>query len=59
MIDFYRKMAKLFANGGNTEQTPHVAATDRGLPCLSFTLLGFSRLQMVNLRFICPKATIQ
>ena len=44
----YRKMAKLFANGGDPDQTPHSAACDLGLHYLPITCLGLSRLQWVN-----------
>ena len=43
-----RKMAKLFANSGDPDQTPHSAASDLGLYCLPITLLRVSRLQWVN-----------
>ena len=44
------KMAQIhvFANTGNPDQTPHSAASDQGLRCLPFTLLGISRLQWVK-----------
>ena len=41
-------MAKLFANSGDPDQTPHSAASDLGLHCLPSTLLRVSRLQWVN-----------
>ena len=41
-------MAKLFANSGDPDQMPHSAASDLGLHCLPFTLLGVSRLQWVK-----------
>ena len=45
-------MAKLFANSGDPDQTPHSAASnaasDLGLHCLPVTLLWVSRLQWVN-----------
>ena len=41
-------MAKLFANSGDPDQTPHFAAYDLGLQCLLITLLGVSRLQWAN-----------
>ena len=44
-------MAKLFANSGDPDQTPHSAASDLGLHCLPVTLLGASRLPWVNLQF--------
>ena len=44
-----RKMAKLFANSGDPDQTPRSAASDLGLHCLPITLLGVSRLQWVNI----------
>ena len=36
----YRKMAKLFANSEDTDQTPHFAVSDLGLHSLSVTILG-------------------
>ena len=44
----YRKIAKLFANSGDPDQTPHSAASDLGLHCLLITRLGVSRLQWVK-----------
>ena len=41
-------MAKLFANSGDPDQTLHSAASDLGLHCWPFTLLGVSRLQWVK-----------
>ena len=41
----YRKNAKLFANSGDTDQTPRFAASDLGLHCLPVTRVGVSRLQ--------------
>ena len=35
-------MAKLFANSGDPDQTPHSAASDLGLHCLPITLLRVS-----------------
>ena len=35
---FLEKMAKLFANSGDPDQTPRSAASDLGLHCLPFTL---------------------
>ena len=40
-------MAKLFANSGDPDQTPHSAASDLGLHCLPITLSQGSRLQWV------------
>ena len=42
-------MAKLFANSGDPDQTPHSVASDLGLHCLPITLLRVSRIQWVNL----------
>ena len=42
-------MAELFANRGDADQTPHSAASDLGLHCLSITLSRVFRLQWVNL----------
>ena len=39
---FLEKMAKLFANSEDPDQTPHFAASDLGLRCLPFTLLRVS-----------------
>ena len=44
----YRKMSKLFANSGDPDQTPHSAASDLNLHCLSVTLFGVSRIKWVN-----------
>ena len=41
-----RKMAKLFANTGDPDQTPHFAASDLGLHCLPITLLEVSKTTM-------------
>ena len=43
-----KKMAKLFANSGDPDQTPHSEASDLGLYCLPVTILRVSRLQWVN-----------
>ena len=43
-----RKMVELFANSGYSDQMPHSAASDLGLHCLPITLLGVSRLQLIN-----------
>ena len=40
-------MAKLFANSGDPDQTPHDAASDLGLHCLPNTLFGVSRLKWI------------
>ena len=44
----YRKMVEIFANSGDPDQTWHSAASDLGLLSLPITLLGVSRLQLVN-----------
>ena len=41
-------MAKLFAKGGNPDQTPRFAASDLGQHCLPITLLRVSRLRWVK-----------
>ena len=41
-------MVELFANTGDPDQTPHSAASDLGLHCLSVTLLEISRLEWVK-----------
>ena len=46
---FLKKKAKLFANSGDPDQTPHSAASDLGLHCLPVTLLRVSRLQWLNI----------
>ena len=43
-------MAKLFANSGDPEQTPHPAASDLVLHYLPLTLLGNSIVKWVNVR---------
>ena len=45
---FLEKIAKLFANSEDPDQTLHSAASDLGLHCLPLTLLRVSRLQWVN-----------
>ena len=39
------KMAKLYANSGDPDQTLHSVASDLGLHCVPITLLWVSRLQ--------------
>ena len=39
-----RKIAKLFANSGDPDQTTHTAVSDLGLQCLPVTLGEVSRL---------------
>ena len=34
-------MVELFANSGDSNQTPHSAASELGMHCLPVTLLGF------------------
>ena len=46
-------MAKLFANSGDPDQTPHSAASDLGLHCLPVTLSRVSRLQWVKQTPVC------
>ena len=41
-------MAKLFAKGGDPDQTPRFAASDLGQHCLPITLLRVSRLRWVK-----------
>ena len=45
-------MVELFANSGDTDQTPHSAASDLGLHYLPDTLLGVSRLQWVKKMYV-------
>ena len=42
---FLEKMAKLFANSGDPDETPRSAVSDLGLHCLPITLSRVSRLQ--------------
>ena len=52
-------MAKLFANSGDPDPTPHSAASDMGLHCLPITLLGspnYNGLMQNHLSYkICRK----
>ena len=41
-------MVELFANSGDSDQTPRSVASDLGLHCLQNTLLAVTRLQWVN-----------
>ena len=50
-----RKMAKVFANNRDPDQTPRSAVSDLGLHFLPITLLRVSRLQWVNLLAQCGK----
>ena len=45
-----RKMAEVFANSEDPDQTPHLAASNLGLHCLPITciLLGVFKLHCVN-----------
>ena len=43
-----RRMAEVFANSEDSDQTPRSAASDLGLHCLVNTLLRVSRLQWVK-----------
>ena len=45
-------MVELYANRGDTDQMPHIVASDLGLHCLPITLLGISRLQWVKSNFL-------
>ena len=47
-LDILRENAKLFANSGDPDQTPHFAESDLDLSCLPVTLLGISRLKWVK-----------
>ena len=47
-------MAKLSANNGDPDQTPRSVASDMGLHCLPFTIMGVSRLQWVKV-FLASK----
>ena len=42
-------MTKLFANSGDSDQTPHSVASNLGLHCLPITGFRVSQLQWVNL----------
>ena len=44
-------MAKLFANSGDPDQTPHSVASDLGLHCLAITLWGVFRLKWVDIKY--------
>ena len=46
-------MAKLLANSGDPDKTLQSAVSDLGLHCLSFTLLGVSRLTLLLLNTTC------
>ena len=46
-----RKMAKVFANSRDPDQTPRAAASDMGLHCLPITLLRVSRQQWVKILY--------
>ena len=52
-------MAKLFANSGDPDQTPHSAASDLRLHCLIITLLRVSRLQWVKTKRLWAVAYLQ
>ena len=39
-------MAKLYANGGDPDQTPHSVPSDLGLHCLLIILLGGLQTEM-------------
>ena len=43
-----RKMAEVFANSEDPDQTPCLAASDLGLHCLPVAFLGVSQLQWVK-----------
>ena len=45
-------MSELFANSEGPDETPHSAASDLGLHCLTATLLGVSRLQWVKVEYL-------
>ena len=45
-------MANLFANTGDPDQMPHSVASDLGLHCLPFTLLGAYRLKWENVNYL-------
>ena len=47
-----RKMAKLFANSEDPDQTPHSAASDLGLHCLSVTLYGSPDYNGLNILYL-------
>ena len=44
-------MAKLLANSGDPDQTPHSAASDLGLHCLPITLLQVSHYNGLTLEW--------
>ena len=47
-------MAKLFANSGDPDQTPHFVASELGLHCLPITLVQISPLQWVKGKNLLP-----
>ena len=48
----YRKMAKLFADSGDPDQTPRYAASDPGLHCLPIALFtGLSTTMSLEIIF--------
>ena len=53
-LDILRRMADVFANSGDPDQTLHSVISDLGLHCLSVTLLGVSRLKWVGFVFVKP-----
>ena len=48
---------ELFANSGDTDQTPHSVVSDLSLHFLPITLLGVSRQQYVKLSTIIATIT--
>ena len=52
-------MAKLYANKGDPDQTPHSAASDLGQHCLPSTLLRVSQLQWVKANYIKDNIGLQ
>ena len=49
------KMAKLFANSGDSDQLPHSTASDLGLYCLPITLLRGLQTKMGSTKIVIPR----
>ena len=50
MLTCFVEIPVFNANSADPDQMPHSVASDLGLHCLPSTLLGVSRLKLVNLR---------
>ena len=53
-------MVELFANSGDSDQTPRLAASDLGPHCLPINLLEVSSLQWINTKLMSdsPKGSL-